>query len=165
MKIDIFAANPYNDEDINLIKNFEKKNNVQGRFSKELEAIKKIYTKEQYNNKIQKENNIFLCLFIKNKSEINDLCIIKGEKDRKIVYITYPELNNKKRKIISSSTNYVFNVLGIEEVFVSAPKKSSLIKELEYNSFESLGILQDETIEFVKEKQIDNENERFRQWK
>lgn len=160
-KVEFLIADPYNQNHIDLYKKFEHDNNLLNNESIYLETIRNTYDKEIYNKEIKKNNEIAILGFTLSEDKIEDTCMIKIEKDRRIAYVTYPTKQDaKKRKIISLSTSYIFNTLQIEEVFVSAGKEDvTLINELEKNLFESLGEFEN-NIKFIKEKEYEIINER-----
>ena len=160
-KVEFFIADPYNLKHIDLYKKFENDNNLLNNESSYLETIRNTYDKELYNKQIKKSNEIVILGFTILENKIEDTCMIKIEKDRRIAYVTYSSQSNiKRRKIISLSISYIFNTLEIEEIFASAEKEDALlINELEKNSFESLGEFEN-NIKFVKEKSYELTNER-----
>ena len=160
-KVEFFIADPYNLKHIDLYKKFENDNNLLNNESSYLETIRNTYDKELYNKQIKKSNEIVILGFTTLENKIEDTCMIKIEKDRRIAYVTYSSQSNiKRRKIISLSISYIFNTLEIEEIFASAEKEDALlINELEKNSFESLGEFEN-NIKFVKEKSYELTNER-----
>lgn len=165
LKTDVFIADPYNENHITLYKEFEQKNNLLNTTSKYLEDVKEKYTKKEYNNRLTTSNENTISLFLTKNNKISDFCLIKYEKDRKIANVTYPKIEKSKRKIIAASSVYIFNVLSLEEMFVSIDSSDdNLIANLIENGFEPLGKGTD-TIEFIKEKPLENEIERTRKWK
>lgn len=165
IKTDVFIADPYNENHIKLYKQFEKEKNLPNTASKYLEELSHKYTKEEYNNNLQKSNEIMTSLFVVKDNEISDFCLIKYEKDRKIANVTYPKLEKTKRKIVSASTEYIFNILSLEEMFVSVNNNdNSITTTLLENGFESLGNTNN-MIQFIKEKPIESEIKRSRTWK
>lgn len=159
-KVEFLIADPYNQNHIDLYKKFEQDNNLSNNESIYLETIKNTYQQDLYKEELKKRNEISILGFALLEKKIIDTCTIKIEKDRKIAYVAYPKRKIKKRKIISLSTNYIFSVLGIEEIFASAGKDDAiLINDLEENLFESLGEF-DNNIKFVKEKEYEIINER-----
>lgn len=165
VKINSFILDPFNNNQIELLKEFEKENNIINKESEYLEQIQKEFTKEEYQKTLNSnEKSILLC--IKEKNKIIDYCNIKMEKDRKICFVTYPTLTKKKRKIFEYSTMFIFNELDINEMFVNVNENDKLLKdELVLNKFESLGEIKDNNIIFMKEKEFDNKMERDNIWK
>ena len=165
IKTDIFVLDPYNEKHIELCKQFEKENNLSCSISKYFEQIKKKYNKDEYNEILKKSNEKTTSLFITDGDKITDICIIKSENDRKTAYVTYPKLNKTRRKIIPVSISYLFNNLGIVEIFTSINKNDKiLIRELESNQFESLGYDED-LIQFIKENDLEKNIEGSKTWK
>jgi len=166
LKPEFIIADPYNPNHIDLYKRFEQENNLPNNASSYLETTKNHYEQEIYKENIKNTNEISILGFLLSEEKIMDTCAIKIEKDRKIAHVTYSKQESKRRKIIPLSINYIFNVLEIEEVFVSVNKEDNiLINDLEYNSFESLGIGIDNNLQFIKEKEYEIINERKGQCK
>lgn len=165
LKTNVYIADPYNDNHINLYSDFEKEANIENGVTPYLLNIKKTYQKKQFHELEKNSNENLVSLFITNSNKMSDYCVIKYEKDRKIASVTYPEINRPKRKIIKASEAYVFDVLSLEEMFVSVSINDKLlIKDLEESEFESLGV-DNGSIKFIKEKNLDNEIERQGLWK
>lgn len=155
-----FIADPYNETHINLFDEFEKKNQITTKTSTYLNEIKTKYTKEEYEIAKKSKNEIEQSLFLleNNTTEepnIIDSCHIMGEKDRKICYIYFAPLQNnyKSRRLVSLATDYIFNSLGMEEVFVSAQTEDKrLTTNLEQAGYSSLGE-ENNVCTYLKEKE------------
>lgn len=151
----LFIADPYNEEHITMFSDFELRNSITTKTSSYLKSMKEKYTKEEYEEYIKENNIINQSLFLEDKSVITDCCYISGEKDRKActLYFSLLKEEQKNRKLISIATDYVFNALGMEEVFIpSNINDSNLISNLENKGFESLGE-ENGVITFIKEKE------------
>ena len=97
-------------------------------------------------------NDINLELTLHEKEKVKDQCHIQGYKDIKSCTITFVPKKRKNRKIALLATDYAFNTLGMEEVFLSInPDDTRLLDYLDANEFECLG---DEkgSIIYLKEK-------------
>jgi len=155
----LFIADPYNEDHINLFKEFETRNNYNDKTSTILENIKNNYTKEQYEEDMKNKNIINEYLFLEDKGYMKDYCFINAERDRKSATLELPifEDSPKNRMIISQATDYSFNVLGMQTIVVMTDiNNKRLIDNLEKKSFENLGEENGKII-FVKEKELDKE--------
>ena len=67
----------------------------------------------------------------------------------------------RSRRLVPLATDYAFEVLGMEDVFVTVDGSTDheLMENLELNGFENLGE-NDGNIMYLKEKQFDKEQER-----
>lgn len=127
-----------------------------------LEMLKR-YT-QQNNIKVDLEiktddsNEINSYIFESIGNEIIDMCLIQCQKDIKLGTIT--SVGETKQELILEVTNYLLNILNMESVFVRVDKNNKkLIKYLEENLFESLGLEQGE-ITFLKEKTTELKKQR-----
>lgn len=137
-----FIADPYNEEHIKLFHEFEQKNKIKTKTSTYLKEVKRQYSKEEYLEKSKTENKIAQSLFLQLEENIIDSCHIQGEKDTKSARIFFaPILDaSKNRPIVSLVSDYAFNVLGMEDIFVFVSIEDKLLKSaLEKKDFESLG--------------------------
>ena len=142
----LFVADPYNDNHIRLFREFEESNNIQKSFTSYLEEIKifnqkrGIQSKEVYNMLQSSENEINYVVFTMANGIINDSCFIRGERDRKICELYFAPLNKKSRPLLKELCNYVFNRLGMEQIYVSVNSyDKSLKSNLELRGFENIG--------------------------
>ena len=151
----LFLVDPYNDDHISMIHQFEQDNNVIEKTSAALGVLRASMTRETYQQNKKDSNEIEEDLFIEKNYKIEDMCHIHGEKDRKIAKITMASLNNKEknRKLLSLATDYIFSSLEFEEVFLEVKNKDkSLLTFLESNGYENLGEEDGITI-FLKDRE------------
>ena len=152
----LFLIDPYNEEHLRLIDEFEKENNTKTNIKEILLEDIKDKTKEEYEEYKKENNEISLSLFIEESSKIKDICYLHGVKDRKSCTITFPPINAKfKRRLIYISTDFALNSIGMEDAFVSLPNKLNL----ESLGYESLGLEQGKYI-YLKEKSEEKDNQR-----
>ena len=152
----LFLIDPYNEEHLRLIDEFEKENNTKTNIKEILLEDIKDKTKEEYEEYKKENNEISLSLFIEESSKIKDICYLHGVKDRKSCTITFPPINAKfKRRLIYISTDFALNSIGMEDAFVSLPNKLNL----ESLGYESLGLEQGKYI-YLKEKSEEKDNKR-----
>ena len=151
----LFLVDPYNDDHISMIHQFEQDNNIIEKTSAALGVLRASMTRETYQQNKKDSNEIEEDLFIEKNYKIEDMCHIHGEKDRKIAKITMASLNNKEknRKLLSLATDYIFSSLEFEEVFLEVKNKDkSLLTFLESNGYENLGEEDGITI-FLKDRE------------
>lgn len=151
----IFVADPYDKNHIELFKNFEKENNKVKKVSPLFEKIITTSDKKTYLKNKTIDNNINEVLFIKGKNNIKDFCYITGEKDIKTCKLYFPDIDtkNKNRLIVKAATDYSINYLQMETVFVMTDESNkALIKNLENLSYESLGN-DDNTLTYMIERE------------
>lgn len=159
-----FIADPYNDDHIKLIADFEEKNGINSVTSMALNNISQTKTKEDYIKEKKESNEINQILFLEEENHITDLCHIQAEKDMKLcrVFFTPITIMGRNRKIVSLVTDYVFDVLGMEDVFITVPAGEAdrvLIENLESKGFENLGE-DNGNITYLKEKELAKANEK-----
>lgn len=158
-----FIADPYNDEHIRLITDFEETNGITTVTSTLLRNIRQTRTEEKYKAEAKESNEIHQSLFLQNENSITDTCHVQAEKDMKSCRIFFaPIVSDRNRKLVTLATDYAFDVLGMEDIFVtvSAGETDRLLSEnLENKGFENLG--EDEgTITYLKEKEFESEKGR-----
>ena len=139
MNKNYFVVNPYNKEDIAQIISFEEENN--GVFlSKSINEMKASLSEEEYKRLRKTSNTIILDFCLKEGNKIKDLCHIIGERDRKVCTIYPAPIKGKRKKLIEEATNYTFNTLGMEQVFITTKSEDlNMIKALEELEYISLG--------------------------
>lgn len=150
-----FIADPYNDEHIKAFNQFESSNGINTKTGAYLKQTRQSLSKEKYDSLQKKQNEIEQSLFLQDDLVIKDSCHIKGEKDIKICTLFFAPLNfkSKNRKLLSLATDYAFNVLGMEEVFVSTAYDDKNLQDILINKgFENLGETEG-NITFLKERE------------
>lgn len=156
-----FIADPYNDEHIRMIAAFEEANEITTVTSTLLRNIRQTRTEEKYREEVKESNEIHQSLFLQNDEEITDTCHVQAEKDMKSCRIFFAPISLKNRRLIALATEYAFNVLGMEDVFVTVDGTTDhqLMENLELNGFENLGE-NDGDIMYLKENQYTQEQEK-----
>ena len=155
--INFFIADPYNEEHIKLLTNFDEENKIEKKSSKILQQITKMYPKDEYEQREKQENDLYKIFCMKTSEKIKDYCYIQGEKDRKICTITLAPIKTKKRKILERAIDYIFYILNMEEIFISIPKEDNNLKQnVEEMDFESLGE-ENGIITYITEKENQKE--------
>lgn len=156
-----FIADPYNDEHIRLFANFEEANGITTVTSTLLKNIRQTRTEDKYKEEVKQSNEIHQSLFLQDEEQITDTCHVQAEKDMKSCRIFFAPINMRSRRLVPLATDYAFEVLGMEDVFVTVDGSTDheLMENLELNGFENLGE-NDGNIMYLKEKQFDKEQER-----
>lgn len=156
-----FIADPYNDEHIRLFANFEEANAITTVTSTLLKNIRQTRTEDKYKEEVKQSNEIHQSLFLQDEEQITDTCHVQAEKDMKSCRIFFAPINMRSRRLVPLATDYAFEVLGMEDVFVTVDGSTDheLVENLELNGFENLGE-NDGNIMYLKEKQFDKEQER-----
>jgi len=150
----LFLVDPFNNQHIEMIEEFESSNNISSEISKFLREIQISMNHEDYDMSKKKENEFEEKLFIKKDSKIKDSCHLHIEKDRKICNITFAPIKIRKRKLLTLATSYALENLGMEEVFIEInPNDQNMIAILEDKGYESLGEEKGMLI-YLKEKEI-----------
>lgn len=158
-----FIADPYNDEHIRMIAAFEEANGITTVTSTLLRNIRQTRIEDKYKEEVKESNEIHQSLFLQEEDSITDICHIQAEKDMKSCRIFFaPISSGRNRKLIPLATDYAFNVLGMEDVFValsSSGTEQELAENLENNGYENLGE-NEGSILYLKEKQFTQEQEK-----
>ena len=159
----LFLVDPYNDEHIAMIHQFEDENDIIEKISASLGVLRASMNQYNYQHMKKENNEIEEDLFIEKNYKIEDMCHIHGEKDRKIAKITMAPLKNKEknRKLLSLATNYVFSSLDFEEVYIEIKDKDKSLKSyLETSGYENLGD-EDGKIIFLKDREEEKNMQRM----
>lgn len=158
-----FIADPYNDEHIKMIAAFEEANEITTVTSTLLRNIRQTRTEEKYKEEVKDSNEIHQSLFLQEEETITDTCHIQAEKDMKSCRIFFaPISSGRNRKLITLATDYAFDVLGMEDVFVTVAAsgtENELAENLENSGYENLGE-NEGSIMYLKEKQFIQETEK-----
>ena len=156
-----FIADPYNDEHIRLIAAFEEANGITTVTSTLLRNIRQTRTEEKYKEEVKDSNEIHQSLLLQDEEAITDSCHIQAEKDMKSCRIFFAPINMRSRRLVPLATDYAFEVLGMEDVFVTVDGSTDheLKENLELNGFENLGE-NEGNVMYLKEKQFVNEQEK-----
>ena len=137
----LFVADPYNDEQLKMISEFEIENGLKNNFSLYLKEISKKYSKEEYNYMIKSSNEIQEYLFLNEDGKIIDSCSLNAYKDIKSCYLQLPDSKkiSQRKKLLSLATEHAFR-LGMLEVFATINSYDRALYEiLEIDGYENLG--------------------------
>ena len=150
----LFILNPYNEKHLELVKQFEIKNNLDQKITESIKNITENYQKEDYLSKMTNSNRIEESLFLLESKEIVDICFIEAEKDIKTCKIRSSLENNPKNKqMLLQATNYALNTLNMEYVLLCiSPADINTIKALSEKGYENLG-KEGNSIVFLKDNE------------
>lgn len=138
----LYVVNPYNDTHIQMLKEYEKTNEMSTNLSEQLKQMVFSIPEEEYLKNKKNRNEIEERLFLEKDSTMIDSCLIQGEKDMKTGRISLSPKKGitKRRKIVSLAINYALNTLNLEEVFIMIdPTDKETITYLKQNGYECLG--------------------------
>lgn len=155
-KEELFQVNPFNNNHIKMIQDFERENEIKTRTTDFLNKLTKEMTKEEYEKNKLNSNEIEESLFIKEAKKIKDSCHIYGEKDIKSCNISFAPIKTKlqNRRLLSLAVDYAMNILGMVDIFIKANfDDKNMIANLEAKGFESLGEENGQLI-YLKEKEL-----------
>lgn len=144
-------ANPYSDEHIELLNNFEQELGQESHMTQKLLGIRQSQTEQEY--KTSRTNEIDTTLLLIEDGKIIDGCNIQGARDIKTCTIFFAPINQKNRPLITQATDYALDGLDMEEIFVSIKvTDKNMIGNLESRDYENLGE-EDGYITYLKEKE------------
>lgn len=138
----LYVVNPYNDNHIQMLNEYEKRNEMSTNLSEQLRQMVFSIPEEEYLKNKKNRNEIEERLFLEKESMMIDSCLIQGEKDIKTGRISLSPKKGitKRRKIVSLAINYALNTLNLEEVFIMIdPTDKETITYLKQNGYECLG--------------------------
>lgn len=157
----LFLINPYDNKQIEMLKDFEKQNDIEGRISQPLEQLRSSITKEEYFNQKKEKNEIDETICLEKEFKIIDLCLLHIEKDIKIGKISLIPIKEHNKKLLSFVNDYAFNVLNVEEIFIEVDEKDRhLLSFLDNHNYENLGVEKGKIL-FLKEKQEEERSQRL----
>ena len=151
----LFLLDPYNEEHMNMLKEFEERNGITIKMSEQLEKLRSSMPKETYLNEKKEKNEIEENLFLEKEEKIIDMCHLHVEKDIKLGRLNMAPIKIKERtrKLIPYVNNYAFHTLKVAEVFVEVPSSDkALMSYLDSEDYENLGE-QDGSIIYLKERE------------
>lgn len=150
----LVIANPFSDEQMRLLGEFEREYGIEHQIVSALETTRRTTTEEEYESKSKYNNEVDIVLLEIENDKVTDCCNIQGARDIKTCSIFFAPIKQRKsRSIINMSTDYALNVLGMEEVFVSIDSTDKyMMSNLETRNFENLGE-ENGYITYLKEKQ------------
>ena len=152
----LLVANPYNEEELNLIKAFELENDLGNSLTLHLQQISGCYSKDEYEQLLKKSNELEQYLFLDEEGKIVECCSITAYRDIKSCYLSLSPSKKiiRSKKILSLATEYAFK-LGMLEIFATANIYDRALHEvLEIDGYENLGE-ENGVISFVKSFEIE----------
>lgn len=117
----LLIANPFDNNHIGLINSYEKVHNLNKVITERLCTIRDSSQPQEYESSLRKANEFEQFAFIKEDGTITSGCELHGYKDIKSCYLTLlPATSQKAKKaLIKAVTQYSFQGLGMEEIFIS----------------------------------------------
>lgn len=117
----LLIANPYDNNHIGLINSYEKEHNLNKAITERLCAIRNSNQQQEYESSIRKNTEFEQFVFIKEGETITSGCELHGYRDIKSCYLTLLPANSQKSRkaLIQAITQYSFQGLGMEEIFIS----------------------------------------------
>lgn len=158
---EITIADPYNENDMIKMKEFEESNKLEPYVSNYLIETRNSKKKESYNQELRNANEIDQIVYIQNKNQVLDYCYLHIEKDMKSCYISFcPTIEpNERLKLLEMTTDYAFSILGMEEIFIQiSVKDKKTMEHLIVCGYENLGEENGE-MSFMRENQYRKETE------
>lgn len=137
----LLVANPYNEEQLNLIKAFESENDLGNSLTLRLQEISGCYSKEEYDQMISGSNEVEQYLFLDEEGKIVECCSLNAYRDIKSCYLSLSPSKKiaRSKKLLSLATEHAFN-LGMLEIFATANTYDRALHEvLEIDGYENLG--------------------------
>lgn len=117
----LLIANPFDSNHIGLINSYEKDHNLNNAITEKLCEIRDSNQQQEYEFSLRKANELEQFAFIKEDEKVTAGCELHGYKDIKSCYLTLlPATSQKSKKaLVQAITQYSFQGLGMEEVFIS----------------------------------------------
>lgn len=156
----LIILNPYDTSHIKLLMNYEKEKNVSTKSLETVLKVRETLTENEFQELRKKSNDLEMSLLIEDSGKVKDLCLLQGEKDRKIckLFFTPVAPKTKSRKLLSLATEFALNNLNMESVFVITDESDKVMHaSLEEKGFECLGLEKDSII-YLKEPELELEH-------
>ena len=153
----LYILNPYNQNHINLLMDYEQENKVSTKSLETILRIRETLTEEEYKELKRTANEIEMSLFTEESGKIKDLCFIQGENDMRTCKLFFSPTPDKvrTRKLLNLATDFALNTLGMESVFVITNTDDKIMHaNLENCGYESLGLEKDSII-YLKERELE----------
>ena len=141
MKQIIEVANPYKEEHIKLLEQYEKENNLTHATSEYLKQAKSLMSEVDYKQLEQEKPEIVKTLFLQQEEKIMTAVHLLGEKDRKVCRINIDNTSTAKlqEKLLQAAEQYAFN-LGMEEIMILQDEGSRISSNyFKIKGFDNLG--------------------------
>ena len=153
----LYILNPYNQNHINLLMDYEQENKVSTKSLETILRIRETLTEEEYKELKRTANEIEMSLFTEESGKIKDLCFIQGENDMRTCKLFFSPTPDKvrTRKLLNLATDFALNTVGMESVFVITQADDKIMHaNLENCGYESLG-LEKGSIIYLKERELE----------
>ncbi|MDD5888001.1 MAG: hypothetical protein PUC82_00745 [bacterium] len=165
-KKELLVADPYDEEQLKMLTEFELENDLGSSLTSSLREISSHHSKEEYNQILRSRNEIEQHLLLCDNDKIIDYCSLNAYKDIKSCYLIFPTSKkvSQSKKLISLATQYAVG-LGMLEIFVTANVYDRALHEvLELDGYENLGDengLTSFVKSFEKEGVLDGTNKKY----
>ena len=150
----VLVINPYNSDQVELLNEFETSNNTVKSYKDS--NYKTTMTKKEYIELQRKSNEVNHEIAIESEGKIKEVCYISGVKDIKHCTLSFKTSNNSpvSKKIIKLGTDYAFNTIGMETVFINVDNNNQkLMRQLEDLNFINLGEEEDKTTYLIEKEE------------
>lgn len=137
----LLVANPYDENQLEMIESFELENDLGKGLSSRLREITSRYSKEEYEKKLWGGNEIEEDLFLYEDNKVMDYCLLKAYRDRKSCYLSLPPSRkiSTSKALLSLVTEHAFS-LGMVEIFATTSAYDRALHEaLALDGYENLG--------------------------
>ncbi len=137
----LLVANPYDENQLEMIESFELENDLGKRLSSRLREIANRYSKEEYREKLWGENEIEEYLFLCEDNKLMDYCQLNAYKDIRSCYLSLAPSRkiSTSKTLLSLVTEHAFG-LGMVEVFATTSAYDRALHEaLALDGYENLG--------------------------
>ncbi|MDD6757319.1 MAG: hypothetical protein PUE33_04575 [bacterium] len=142
MKEQVVVANPYNDEHIRLIEEYESRNDLKNSTSEYLQKTRYMMSEIDYKQLEQERPEILKTLLLLRGDKIITVAHLVGEKDRKVCQMTIDNTTSPKwqEKMLEEAENYAFTTLGMEEVVLFQDGTQIPTTYFSNHEFDNLGV-------------------------
>ena len=157
MKEKIEVANPYNEEHINMFKEYEQKYQLSNSTSDDLLQIRNMLSESEYKKLEQQRPEVVKTLFTSINGRIISVAHLTGEKDLRRCRITIDSTPNTKAKerLLTEAENYAFINLRMAEVAVLQETGNSISPNyFKQHGFDDLGTISGMRV-YTKSKEVE----------
>lgn len=146
MKEKVIVANPYNDDHISMLEEYENNNGISHTTSDYLKNIKNMLSEVDYRQLEQERPEVVTTLLLIRKNEILTMAHLIGEKDRRVCRITVDSTAQPRQqeKLLDESEKYAFGTLGMEDIIYMQEAGNHIPSQYFLNrGYDDLGIEDD----------------------
>ena len=115
----LMLASPYDNDCLNMIANYEKRNNLDGPITKQLIRIRAVTEESMYEKSNMTSNEINQFVFLRDGNKLVAGCHFQGYRDLRDAYLSIlPSTSSRMTAyLLQYATTYAFEGLGMEQVF------------------------------------------------